>query len=192
MAPYSCPDGPLALLAAGFMILKQNKNGTRDLFAFLKKSSLKARSLLLRAQPAQCLTQASPTTILWSLLAGGTRAALRSSNIPCKQWFGIKYLIVRKRMRRQPWDEKQVSKHGRETLSKLSLWGAAGDQGFPQQIKSAVISCPEPQAAAEVREQSLTPKSSCRAPIPSHPRFMPTTGEMLSNATKQIKPPGFK
>lgn len=53
-----------------------------------------------------------------------------------------------------------------ETLSKLSHWGPAGDQGFPQHIKNLVISCPEPQAAAEVGEQGLTPKSSCRAPIP--------------------------
>lgn len=43
MAPCCCPDGPLALLAAEFMILKKKKNknkkgkGAEDLFYFLKK-----------------------------------------------------------------------------------------------------------------------------------------------------------
>lgn len=53
-----------------------------------------------------------------------------------------------------------------QTLSKPSCWGPGGDQGFPQHLKNPVISCPESQAAAEVGEQSLTPKSSCRALIP--------------------------
>lgn len=39
-----------------------------------------------------------------------------------------------------------------ETLSEPSRWGPAGDQGFPQHFKNPVISCPEPQAAAEVGE----------------------------------------
>lgn len=91
-------------------------------------------------------------------------------------------------MRRQPWDEKFRSTA--ESLSQLSSWGPAGDQGFPQHIKNPVISCPELQAAAEVGEQSLAPKSSCRAPIPF--QFHAQNWRVALQCHKINKIPGFQ